>query len=113
MMADFCSVPGVGSEAEAVSNAQWRGMQAMAALCLAHGTGSPPFCAPTDPHSLLSAQLLWLTATDTLEASAVPFHAPLHTRFCRFWLVCVGQEACLGILGVHSKPSWVTEPNST
>lgn len=68
-----------GPEAEAVSNAQWRGMQALAALCLAHGASSclAPSCSPgPTQHRLLSAQLRWITATDTAEASAA-LHAPL------------------------------------
>ena len=54
------------SEWESIQTAEWRGMQSLACLCLAFGTGKaalPGFSS----HSLLAAQLRWLTATDTDE----------------------------------------------
>lgn len=63
-------------------------MQALAVLCLALGTGSGALETGSDAvsrespgmnHSLLLAQLRWLTATDTEEASTALFSQHTHT----------------------------------
>ena len=48
-------------------------MQALAVLCLALGTGNDVVSRPSvgRSHSLLLAQLRWLTATESEEASSV------------------------------------------
>lgn len=78
---DQASACGAASDAEAISNAQWRGMQALAVVCLGLGTGSDRMSRPSAGRnpSLLSAQLRWLTATDTQEASTVLYAQQAHT----------------------------------
>lgn len=80
------SVHGAGSDAEAISAAHWRGMQALA---VSSRIVDAYFCCTSlsaRMHSQLLARLRWLTASDTEEASTT-CHA-LHAH------MYAGMHAC-------------------
>lgn len=76
----FCACAGSG--AEAISAAQWRGMQALAVSSRIVDACFSRTSLAGNMHSQLLAQLRWLTATDTEEASTIFYasHAHMYER---------------------------------